>query len=170
MRIRNLFAVAVLGLSGGCNFSGVVGPTDLVYLGAAKSRWESRPFTDYSYEIRTFCFCPPELLEWTRVTVISNVVVEAEHVDPNSNYPINTTLWFHPIDTLFANLHRALSENRRSSPYSDILVDYHPTLGYPRTIEYREKPTVADAASTISVRNVVAINRFTQSAYSIGKR
>jgi hypothetical protein len=27
----------------------------------------AHPFADYSYEIQTFCFCPPEVNQWTRV-------------------------------------------------------------------------------------------------------
>lgn len=156
--LRNLIATAGTIVALSCSSSGIVGPDDLARFGEAKARWDARPFEDYSFEIRTFCFCPPEIGQWAQVTVRSGVVVSAVAVDPNPPYPITTIQWWQPIDSLFANLQRAMSTGALSSAYARIVVEYDPELGFPRAVEYVEKPNVADAAATITVRNVVPLN------------
>lgn len=159
---RRLVLKAVLSISiataMACNGSSIVGPNDFRRLAAAQARWAARPFADYSFEIRTFCFCPPEIAQWTRVSVRNGVVVDADAVEPDPNFPITTITYWQPIDSLFTNLHRAMSTGAFSSFYADINAEYDPELGYPTRIEYVEKPNVADAAATITVRNVVPLN------------
>jgi hypothetical protein len=156
VRIPKL-AVAVVVLAA-CNFfNGIVGRDDLVEFAVAKSRWDARPFADYSYQIRTFCFCPPELTLWTRVRVVGGTVVGAEHVEPDPHTPLTTTQYFRPIDSLFTNLHRAMTESRFGSHYSAIIVEYDDDLGFPTNIEYRSKPNIADGGATIEVRNVLPL-------------
>jgi hypothetical protein len=141
-----------------CSDSSIVGPQELSRLASATARWQARPFADYSFEIRTFCFCPPEIGQWTRVSVRSSVVVSAEAVEADPTFPVTTLSYWQPVDSLFANLHRAMSTGALSSFYRDIVVVYDVALGYPRKIEYVEKPNVADASATIEVRNVVPLN------------
>jgi hypothetical protein len=159
---QSLVLKTVLGIAGlaaaACNSSGIVGPRDLARLAQAEARWEARPFADYSYEIRISCFCPPEINRWTRVSVRNGAVVDAEAVEPDPQFPITTIQWWQPIDSLFATLHRAMTTDSFSSVYARIVVDYDKELGYPVHIEYVEKPTVADAAATIDIRNVAPLN------------
>lgn len=138
----------------GCNSSRVVGLSDFARFAEARARWDARPFADYSYEVRTSCFCPPEINRWTLVSVRNGVVVGAEPVEPDPDYPITTLAYWHPIDTLFENLHRAMSESGQQSYLEAIVVDYDPGLGYPTSIEYRAKSNIADGGSTLSLRNV----------------
>jgi hypothetical protein len=159
--LRTLIQKTVLGAGlviAACNGSDIVGPRDLARLAQARARWDARPFADYSFEIRTFCFCPPEIGQWTRVSVRNGVVVDVDAVEPDPNFPITTLVYWQPIDSLFSNLYRAMSSGSFDSPYADIEVEYDPELGYPTRIAYIEKPTVADAAATITVRNVVPLN------------
>ena len=158
---QRVILTAVLGmgaLASACDSSGIVSPQDIARLAQAQARWEGRPFADYSYEIQTFCFCPPEIGQWTRVSVRGGLVVAVEAVEPNPNFPITTLTYWRPIDALFADLHRAMTESSFGSNYSAIIVAYDAVLGYPTSIEYREKPNVADAGATISVRNVRALD------------
>lgn len=138
--------------------SGIVSPQDITRFSQAKARWDTRPFADYSFEVRTFCFCPPEIAEWTRVSVRSGVVVAAEAVVPDPNHPITTLTYWQPIDSLFSNLRRAMDESILGSYYSAIIVTYDQQLGFPISIEYRSKPNIADAGATITVRNVGPLN------------
>ena len=156
MALRVLLMISLSGAAvlAACDSSGIVGPRDFRRLAEAEERWDARPFADYSFEIRTSCFCPPEINQWTRVSVRNGVVVDANAVDPNAHFPITTLAWWQPIDSLFSNLRRTMSNVSFDSPYADIKATYDPELGYPTRIEYIEKPTVADAAATITVRNV----------------
>lgn len=141
-----------------CDSSGIVGPKEFRRLAEAEARWNARPFADYTFEIRTFCFCPPEMAQWTRVSVRNGVVVAADAVVPDPNFPITTLRLWQPIDSLFSDLHRVMSSGPFESPYAEVVVEYDPVLGYPTLIEYIEKPTVADAAATITLRNVLPLN------------
>jgi hypothetical protein len=137
-----------------CHSSRIVGPHDFARFSQARARWDARPFADYSYEIRTSCFCPPEINRWARVSVRNGVVVDVDPVEPDPNFPITTLLWWHPIDSVFANLYRAMSESRMESYFEAIVVDYDSALGYPTSIEYRAKSNIADGGSSLSLRDV----------------
>jgi hypothetical protein len=102
----------VIVVAGGCDDdSGIVGPEDIAELARAETKWNARPFADYSYEIRTFCFCPPEIVRWTRVSVRGGVVVDAEAVEPDPNFPITNQMWWHPVDSVFATLRRHMTQH-----------------------------------------------------------
>jgi len=159
--LRTLMTVMALSVSAmltACDSSGIAGPGDIRRLADAKRLWESRSFTDYTYEIRTSCFCPPELNQWSRVEVRNGAVVDVDAVDPDPTFPITTISWWQPIDTLFADIERAISSGGFNSAYARVDVTYDSRYGFPTSIEYVSKPTVADAGASISVRNVVPLN------------
>lgn len=138
----------------GCEITDIVDPRDFRELAAAEAQWRARSFGDYSYEIRILCFCPPEITQWTRVTVRDGAVTAAEAVDPNPAYPITTLQYWEPIDSLFVDLRRTMTD-RASQTYLDAIVaEYDPDLGYPTNIEYRAKANVMDGGSQFLLRNV----------------
>ena len=122
----------------------------------AKARWDARPFPDYHYEIRTSCFCVPDVTRWTRVYVQGGVVTSVQPVDPDPNFPITGNYW-EPMDSLFTHLHQRMTDN--DSYLAAIVVSYDPQYGYPTSIEYRAKPNIADGGAVIEVRNVTSLNR-----------
>lgn len=154
MMVMTLSASATLAA---CDSSGIAGPGDIRRLAEAKLLWKSRAFTDYTYEIRTSCFCPPEVNQWTRVEVRNGAVVDVDAVDPAPNFPITTLSYWQPIDTLFADIERAISESEFGSIYARVVVTYDSRLGFPTSIEYISKPNIADAGSSISVRSVIPL-------------
>jgi hypothetical protein len=138
-----------------CSSDSIAGPSEMVAFARAKALWDSRTFASYTYEIRTFCFCPPEMTQWNRVVVQEGAVIAVEPVDLTSSYyPVNITSYFHPIDSVFARLHRAMTDGGFSSAYADIDAEYDAALGYPRHIVYHEAPYVADAGATIEIRSL----------------
>ena len=141
-----------------CDTDGVVGLQDLRRFEQAKARWDARSFTDYTYEIRTSCFCPPEIIRWTRVTVRGGVVVAAEAVEPDPNFPITTLTLWEPIDSVFASLQRTLDNADDNSYLATLRVEYDAQLGFPTLIGIRMKPTVADGDSEKNLRNVTPLN------------
>lgn len=141
-----------------CDSSGIVGPGDLDRFNQALARWEARPFANYSYEIRVACFCPPEVTKWSRVSVRSGVVVAVEPLESNPEFPIVTFQYWVPIDSIFNDLYRTMTEPGADYYLDRIVVSYDAQLGYPTSIEYRAKPNIADGGSTHSLRNVTPIN------------
>jgi hypothetical protein len=137
-----------------CDSSAAFGPFDVSRLVMARSRWDARPFADYSYEVRIACFCPPEITRWTRVSVVDGAVVAAEAVEPDPDFPIHDIRYWRPIDSLFVELLRSMTEPAARTYLDAIVVDYDTELGYPTSIEYRAKRTVADGGSTYALRNV----------------
>lgn len=138
----------------GCDSSAVGRPHDLMRLAQAQERWGARSFTDYSYEIRVACFCPPEMNRWTRVSVVDGTVVAAVAVEPDPNFPINDIRYWKPIDSLLVDLYRTMTDPGASSFLDAIIVDYDRDLGYPTSIEYRARRNIADGGSIQSLRNV----------------
>ena len=156
--LRTLIAIVGVAATVACNGDDIAGPQDFARLAQAQAKWAARPFADYSFEIRTFCFCPPEINRWTRVSVRNGAVVDAQPVETDPAFPIETIQWWKPIDTLFVNLERAMRQPDLTGYLASIEVEYDPELGYPTLIEYRAKPNVADGGSTISVRSVMLFN------------
>ena len=156
--IRTVAPMAGTLILAACEISGLVDPNDLRELASARAQWKARPFADYRYEVRVLCFCPPQLTEWTRVTVQGGVVTSAEAVDPDPNSPIDDLRYWVPIDSLFVDLRRTMTDRALRTYLDAIVVDYDPVLGYPTSIEYRAKSNVIDGGSQFLLRNVVPFN------------
>ena len=155
--LRTFVLTAGISLAVACN-SDLVGPGDLRELAQAQAKWKARGFADYSYEIKTACFCPPEIGQWARVSVRADVVVDVQPVETDPAWPITYQQWWQPIDSLFASIRQHMTESSLQSAYAAIIVTYDDALAYPTRIEYRGKPNVADAGAIITVRNVIPLN------------
>jgi hypothetical protein len=140
-----------------CDNSSIFDAQDLARVAKAEARWKARAFPDYTYEIRVSCFCPPEVNQWTRVTVRNGVVTAAEAVDPQAQFPITTLQYWDPIDTLFADLRRTMTEKDAQWYLEAVIADFDAELGYPTNIEYRAKRNIADGGSVFSLRNVLPL-------------
>lgn len=152
-----LLAATVGGVA--CSSSAIAGPHDFRRFASAKALWDARPFTDYTYEIRTSCFCPPEINAWTRVTVRNGVVVDAEGVDSHQHHEIRTYSYWVPVDSVFAHLFRAMADGGDADSWmAGIDVEYDAGLGYPTYIEYRSRPNVMDAGAAYYLRNVRSLD------------
>lgn len=157
MRMRS--GIPALVLAGvlqapGCDGSRPVAPWDIGRLNQAEALWQGRAFADYTYEIRTSCFCPPEITNWVRVTVQGGAVVAAEAVDPGTGFPVTTLAFWQPIDSLFARLRLVVSSRDSWTFYQSVTAAYDATLGYPVRIEYRAREGIADGDSSHWLRNV----------------
>jgi hypothetical protein len=140
-----------------CDSSEIFDPRDLARVTNAEALWKARSFPDYTYEIRVSCFCPPEVTQWTRVTVRNGAVTAADAVDPQSQFPITTLQYWAPIDSIFVDLLRTLTEKEAQWYLDEVIADFDATLGYPTNIEYRAKRNVADGGSVYSLRNVLPL-------------
>ena len=154
-RLRTIMAPIVGALIlGACDVATLLDPRDFRELAEAEAQWKARPFADYSYEIQILCFCPPEISQWTRVTVRGGTVTAVEAVDPNPNNPITTIQYWDPIDSLFVDVRRTMTDPSSQVYLEAIVIEYDPELRYPTNIEYRAKANVADGGSQFLLRNV----------------
>jgi hypothetical protein len=155
--VVNLGILLGIVIGSACDNSSIFDARDLARVIDAEARWKARAFPDYTYEIRVSCFCPPEITQWTRVTVRHDAVTAAQAVDPQTQFPITTLQYWDPIDTLFANLRRTMTEKDAQSYLDAVIADFDAQVGYPTNIEYRAKKNVADGGSVISLRNVLPL-------------
>lgn len=145
---------------GGCRSSTtepVVSEAQWRELEAAEARWKARPFTNYRYEIRTLCYCPPVLNQWVRVTVEDDVVVDAELVEPNPTLEIQSTTYWQPIDSIFTLLRRRLNEPSLAVVFQRFEAEYDQQLGYPTRIVFREREGITDAGSLSELRSLTIL-------------
>lgn len=152
-----LQSLLILAVAASCNADSVVGPRDFRRLLRAQAIWNARSFADYRYEIRISCFCPPEMNQWTRVSVQGGAVVAAEAVEPDPLFPIGDIRFWVPIDVLFENLYESMTQPASRSYLDEIVVDYDSELGYPTSIEYRARSNVSDGGAVYSLRNVTPL-------------
>lgn len=147
--------LTIIVIHSGCESpTGPVSRGEIRALNRAEARWKARPFIDYVYETQTSCFCPPELNQWTRVTVRGGVVVGAEFVEPRPDIQITTLSAWASIDTVFVRLRQRLASPALEEVYAEFEADYDPQLGFPTRIEFRERPNVNDATTVQHIRNL----------------
>lgn len=168
--MRAVLLVILVG-TGACDSSRFVSPGEITRFLEAESKWRARPFSDHRYEIRTACFCPPEINRWTRVTVRDGVVIAAEAVEPHPAFPITSIDLWTPIDSIFVELGRMLQSGfgDSDSPYEAIVATYDPLLGFPTLIDYRTKSNIADGGMTRHIRNVTSLDGLQRVVHSVGQ-
>ena len=158
MRRSHLVVRAVLAVSipaclslpvSGC--SNALVPRELHQLAQAESRWKSRNIQDYTFEMRTGCFCPPEVNEWAVVDVRNGQIVSARS--------LTGTLF-----TGFALTSRKTVQqlfDAARPPYGDWVGDvdfqFDAQLGYPLRVNLISKPNIADAGAVYEARNLKPI-------------
>ena len=146
-RVVLTLPVLITLLPAGC--SSLLSPVELFGLAEGERRWAARPFADYSFEMRESCFCP--YYGWVRATVVANVVVALESLEPDEA-PLPDTGSWPTIEKLFAQIRR-LSQHEEG-PYRELDVRFDAALGYPTWVAAKADEQVMDAGFTIEVRAV----------------
>lgn len=148
---RRWLLIACLALvQGGCTSS--VGPLSLKQLAQAESRWKSRNIQSYDYEMRTGCFCPPEVTEWAVVEVRNGQIVSARSLTgiPLTGFALTSRK---TVEQLF---------KAARPPYEDwvgsVDFDFDAELGYPLRVNLSSKPNIADAGAVYEARNLKPIS------------
>lgn len=144
---RTLFILAAIA-SSAC--VGIMTPREAEQLREAERRWERAGIRDYTFETRTSCFCPSEIMAWAVVHVRDAEIVAAYSLDgsPLSGFDLASRK---TVEELFA-VARAEHEH-----IADIDFEFDDDLGYPLRIRLQEKKNVADASATYEARNLVPI-------------
>jgi hypothetical protein len=141
--MRKFLAPLVLLLLSGCSES--TAPADqIASFGVARQRWASRHYTDYAFTFQQTCFCVN--VHPIRATVERDTVRSA--IDLITNQPVDPSLVM-SINGLFTFIQNGLEQHA-----DKLVASYDQVLGYPSTIEYDFRFSIADDEGSISVRDV----------------
>ena len=133
----------------GCSSS--VGPSGQRQLAQAESRWKSRNIQNYTFEMRTSCFCPQEVNEWAVAEVRNGEIVSAQSLTgtPLTGFALSSRK---TVEQLF---------DAARPPYqdwvADVDFDFDAALGYPLRVNLISKPNIADAGAVYEARNLKPI-------------
>ena len=140
-----LALVPVLAVSGCLN---PLAPSEERALRRAEERWRAAGIHNYTFEMRTSCFCGPEVIEWAIVEVRNDQVVSARLLDgtPLNSYGLESRK---SVNELFD-----IAKRKPESWVADIDVSFDSELGYPVQIVFESKPNIADAGAVYEARNL----------------
>lgn len=148
----SIAALAVLLPLAGC---GVVEPDDIHdALEENRTLWAGQNIHSYRYEFLGGCFCSPEYTQWVTVTVENGRVVEVTPLEggvPIVDTPLEA---WSTVEGLFEIVENAADDEGLDW---DIDVEYHPTLGYPTSIDLSTSEPIADAGAHHEATNLVAL-------------
>ena len=119
-------------------------------LDAAEAQWKARSFADYSFEMKSSCFCAGPITEWQRIEVVGGVITRVSPVAGGPDLSASERAQFRTIDGLFASIRRDITE---SSWLKSAELQFHSDLGYPTMAHLSAKPDYADAGVTYDLRN-----------------
>ena len=131
--------------------AGPVSPRESEQLRNAERRWARANIDNYTFEMRSSCFCPPEVYEWAVVEVRDGIVVAARTLGgaPLSGFGLTSRK---TVEQLFDQAHA------RYDWLEDIDFEFDDVLGYPLFVELRSKSTIADAGVRYEARNLVPLS------------
>ena len=144
IRILTLLIAALA--AGGC--LNPLSPRESQELRRAEAKWESKNIHDYTFEMRTSCFCGSEVHEWAIVEVRDDQIVSARSLDgdPLTGFALSSRK---TVDQLFD-----AAKADRFDWVADIDFTFDSELGYPLEINFESKPNIADAGLTYQARNL----------------
>ena len=114
--------------------------------------WEASRAADYSYVLTPICFCPQDLLDPVRISVLGGVVASVVYTESGDAPDHDGYGRYVTIDDLFDTIQEAI--DRRAA---QITVTYDPEVGYPTDTRLDYDARMADEEY-----------RFTASGYSFG--
>jgi Family of unknown function (DUF6174) len=118
----------------------------------ARARWHAAGISDYSYEMRKLCFCPPEVVGPFAITVRGGAVASVVYVSTGA--AVVPVAERHPtVDGLFAVVEATLERNP-----DRLTIDYDSELGYPRRIEVDTIVRAADDEVTYEATSLSRVN------------
>ena len=116
-------------------------------LSDAEARWQKAGLPAYSFISSVSCFCLDDYVRPLRVTVRQGRVTAVSDVRTGAARPVS---YRHPMDSIFAMVHREIVERPER-----LNVSYDPALGFPRTLTYGTPEN--DGGGTITIDSVRAI-------------
>ena len=135
-----------------CDMMGNDDAEERARLAQARSRWRGAGISDYSYEMRKLCFCPPEYVGPFTITVRGGAVVSVVYLPTGASVvPVPER---HPtVDGLFEVVEATLERNP-----DQLSIDYDPALGYPRRIDVDTIVRAVDDEVTYEANGLSRLN------------
>jgi Family of unknown function (DUF6174) len=135
-----------------CDMMGSEDAEERARLLQARSRWRAAGISDYSYEVRKLCFCPPEVVGPFAITVRGGAVASVVYVPTGA--AVVPLAERHPtVDGLFAVVEATLERNP-----DRLTIDYDSALGYPRRIDVDTIVRAADDEVTYEAASLTRLN------------
>ena len=133
--------------------SSVLGPGDMERLQKAEERWNSLGAVEYTFEMRTSCFCAPETTEWAVVDVKNGQVVAARSLSgvPLTGFALQSRK---SVEQIFEQ-----ARKYRAEWVAEVDFDFDPDLSYPVSVSFTSKPNVLDAGFVYQARNLTILAR-----------
>lgn len=128
-------------------------PGELRLLALGERQWAARGFPDYAIEMRTSCFCPPEINDWARVEVRSGQVQRVTLLATGTVITDSRLGSWSTVEAIFAQIRRANDEDY----LDDLRFTLDPQLGFPTLVEWLPSPGIQDAGATLSLRNATPL-------------
>ncbi|MCU0649127.1 MAG: DUF6174 domain-containing protein [Gemmatimonadaceae bacterium] len=116
----------------------------------ARAQWDRRGPAHYTFEVRSVCFCLPNVHQWHRVEVRNGAVIAVRQLEgqPFSG-SVPLTAW-PTIPQLFERARPPLE----NSVVVELITEFDPAYGYPTRITQRCSRIVADCDSETFTRNL----------------
>jgi len=108
-------------------------------LEAARARWNSQGYDDYTMELQRDCFCGPDHRGPVLVTVRSGAVVERVYKESGQPVPGDIAPIFPDVEGLFDFLEDALDQDP-----AEARAEFHAELGYPTSMWIDFATNIAD--------------------------
>jgi len=153
MRARLLTAAALIALTACTEDPFSLG--EVRTFAAAQNRWNGRSFVDYTFQVRSQCFCDEEHVQWREVEVRNGVVTAVRVPGETTSLPANRIAEWPTVDGLFQQILQAAGGDH--DYLDDISVQYDQALGFPARIHIDAQDNVADGGAVIEARAVVPL-------------
>jgi hypothetical protein len=114
-----------------------------------RRQWQAQGLDDYRYEVRRGCFCPAEVVGPVVVEVRDGEVVQRIYAE--NGEPVGATyagLWT-DVDGVFDVIQDAIDRDA-----ARITAEYHPEMGYPRSIAIDYLAQAVDEEIAVTVGEV----------------
>lgn len=129
----------------------ITGPGEEDRLAGARARWAAQGQQNYTYEVRSDCFCGLAG-RWIEVTVLTDQVVAGRYLDTNT--PVETNL-LPALPTVLALFER-IKDAVKADPVL-LQVEYHPQDGHPTRINVDISYSIADEEYLLQSRNLMGL-------------
>ena len=129
----------------------LTGPDEDDRLAEARALWSVQGQENYSYEVRSDCFCGLAG-RWIEITVIGHQVVSGRYLDTNTQVESSFLPALPTVDDLFERIQDAV----KSEPVL-LQVEYHPGDGHPTRINVDVSYNIADEEYLLQSRNLMGL-------------